>query len=216
MGLSGVEDWERRLRGELAEAGRFLWNRGLIVGREGNISARIPGTHLILIKPSGTCMGELKPEDFILINIDGGVVRGEGRPSIETPMHTRIYRARADVGAVVHTHSTYATALGIAGVEVRAVWLKAALLQAERIPIVEYHRPGSHELAEAVVERLGGGRAVLLRNHGVLAVGRNVQEACAVASAVEETAKIQFIAMLVGRPRTLTRREIEELVRLRE
>ncbi len=117
-GVSMYEGSVHNLRGMLVRVGKQLYDHGLVVGTEGNISARIPETDRVLIKPSGVPLGFLKAEDLIVVDLDGNRVEGELAPSIETPLHTAIYRVRSDVQGVVHTHAPFSTAFGIAGTEI--------------------------------------------------------------------------------------------------
>ncbi|MEM2281471.1 MAG: class II aldolase/adducin family protein [Candidatus Bathyarchaeia archaeon] len=193
-----VEDAIQSLRDRMVHVGKQLYNYGLVVGSEGNISARIPGTNRILIKPSGVSMGFLKAEDFIVVDLDGNKVEGELPPSIETPLHTAIYRARNDVQGVVHTHAPLATAFGIAGVEIIPLMVEMFLYIPNGVPIVPFELPGSKALAEAVQKMIKDYNAVILENHGIITVGPTIEEACLLNRMVEECAKVQFIATLLA------------------
>jgi L-fuculose-phosphate aldolase len=186
------------LRSRLVNVGKQLYNYGLVVGTEGNISARIPGTDKILIKPSGVSMGFLKAEDFIVVDLDGNKVEGELSPSIETPLHTAIYRVRSDVQGVVHTHAPFATAFGIAGTEIIPLQVEMFLYIPNGVPIVSFEMPGSRELAEAVQKLIVDFNAVILENHGVITVGSTIEEACLLNRMVEECAKVQLVATLLA------------------
>ncbi|MEM3566750.1 MAG: class II aldolase/adducin family protein [Candidatus Bathyarchaeia archaeon] len=188
------------LRERLVNVGKQLCNWGLVVGTEGNISARIPGTDKVLIKPSGVSMGSLKTEDFIVVDLDGNKVEGVLAPSIETPLHTAIYRVRSDVQGVVHTHAPFATAFGIAGIEIIPLQVEMFLYIPNGVPIVPFELPGSKALAEAVQKLIRDFNAVILENHGIITVGSAVEEACLLNRMVEECAKVQFVAtMLAGK-----------------
>jgi len=192
------EDAVPNLRRRLVNVGKQLYNYGLVVGTEGNISARIPGTDRILIKPSGVSMGFLKAEDFIVVDLDGNKVEGELSPSIETPLHTAIYRVRSDIQGVVHTHAPFATAFGIAGTEIIPLQVEMFLYIPNGVPIVPFEMPGSRELAEAVQKLIVDFNAVILENHGVITVGSTIEEACLLNRMVEECAKVQLIATLLA------------------
>jgi len=192
------EDAVPNLRRRLVNVGKQLYNYGLVVGTEGNISARIPGTDRILIKPSGVSMGFLKAEDFIVVDLDGNKVEGELSPSIETPSHTAIYRVRSDIQGVVHTHAPFATAFGIAGTEIIPLQVEMFLYIPNGVPIVPFEMPGSRELAEAVQKLIVDFNAVILENHGVITVGSTIEEACLLNRMVEECAKVQLIATLLA------------------
>jgi L-fuculose-phosphate aldolase len=192
------EDTIRNLRDRLVNVGKQLYNYGLVVGTEGNISARIPGTDRILIKPSGVSMGFLKAEDIIVVDLDGNKVEGELFPSIETPLHIAIYRVRRDVQGVVHTHAPFATAFGIAGTEIIPLQVEMFLYIPNGVPIVSFEMPGSRELAEAVQKLIVDFNAVILENHGVITVGSTIEEACLLNRMVEECAKVQLVATLLA------------------
>jgi L-fuculose-phosphate aldolase len=186
------------LRNRLAKVGKQLYDQGLVVGVEGNISARISGTDRILIKPSGVSMESLKEEDFIVVDMGGNKVEGERSPSIETPLHTAIYRVRGDVHGVVHTHAPFATAFGIAGIEIIPLQVEMFLYIPNGVPIVPFELPGSMELADAVQKRIMDFNAVILENHGIITVGSTIEEACFLNRMVEECAKVQLITTLLA------------------
>ena len=196
------------LRERVARVCNLVWERRLVTATEGNVSARVPKTNYIIIKPSGFHMRDVTPDSLIIVDVHGKVIEGKFKPSVETPMHTAVYRNRPDVGGVVHTHQVYATALGVAGVSIQPILLGLKLILG--FPIVPYHLGGTQELADAVVRKLGKRRrGVVLQNHGILAVGSTVEDAFDTALYMEEAAKTQFIAMLAGkgRIRTLTKKE---------
>jgi L-fuculose-phosphate aldolase len=196
-----MSDKEIRGIGErIAKASRELYNHGLVKGTSGNISARFPGTDAFLIKPSGTRMGFLKPEELVLVDLQGKKVAGELNVSLETPMHAAIYRARKDVQAVVHTHPPTATAFGIAKTPILPLQIEMFMLFPNGVPIIPFTAPGSKALAVAVQEKLAGCDAVVLENHGIVTVGETIEAACDLNEMVEEAAKIQFlVTQLAGK-----------------
>jgi len=201
-----MEAAEQDLRERLAKVGRQILEAGLTYGTAGNISARIPNTDACLIKPSAFVMGELKPEDFIIVNINTReVVSGKHKPSTETPFHTTIYKGRADVSGIVHTHSHYATLFGIAGVELVPIGMEISRTPAlaEGVGVAKYAPPGTEELAVNVAEGLGDRCAVLLPHHGVTAIGKTIEEAYRIAKGVEDLAKLQFEVTCIGKPNPL-------------
>jgi len=183
---------------KIVRAGKELYDHGLVKGNSGNISARIPGSDMFLIKPSGVCMGRLKPEELVLVDLEGNKISGKREVSAETPMHAAIYRARRDVQAVVHTHAPTATAFGIAGKEILPFQIEMFMLLPKGVPIVLFKQPGSKALAEAVQKRIADYDAVILENHGIVTVGSTVEAACSLNEMVEEAAKIQLTAMMLS------------------
>ena len=163
----------------------------------GNVSARIPGSSEIWITPSGVFKGDLHPEDLIKIDLEGNVIEGYLRPSVEWPMHTIIYKKRPDVNAVIHAHNPITTGLALAGVELKPITVEA-VLTLRRVPIVPFAYPGTDELAKVVAEHIEGVRALVLQNHGVVAVGYNLVEAEAVVETLEEVALTQLTAFIAS------------------
>ena len=194
------EDAIKDIRERIVKVGKELYEHGLVTGPTGNISARIPGTDTAIIKPSGVSMGLLKPEELVLVDLQGNKIRGELSLSVETPMHTAIYRARSDVQAVVHTHAPVATAFGIAGVEILPLQIEMFMFIPKGVPIIPFEFPGSKELAEAVQKKIVDFDAVILENHGVVTVGSSIEEACDLNKLIEECAEVQYMAtVLAGR-----------------
>jgi len=183
---------------KITKAGKELYDKGLVKGKSGNISARIPGADAFLIKPSGAHMGRLRPEELVLVDFEGNKIRGKRNVSAETSMHAAIYKARKDVHAVVHTHAPTATAFGIAGKEILPLQIEVFMLLPKGVPIVPFKQPGSKALAEAVQKRIADYDAVILENHGIVTVGSTLEAACSLNEMVEEAAKIQFTAMMLS------------------
>lgn len=194
MNAKTIEDIGERL----SKAGKRLHEQGLVIGSSGNISARIPSTETFLIKPSGVRMGFLKPEELVLVDLQGKKIRGELNVSLETPMHAAIYRARRDVQAVVHTHPPTATAFGIAKTEVLPLQIEMFMLFSNGIPVIPYEAPGSKALAETVQKKIAHCDALILENHGIVTVGSTIEAACDLNEMVEEAAKIQFLVTILA------------------
>jgi L-fuculose-phosphate aldolase len=200
----------RDISDKIVKASKELHGRGLVLGTSGNISAKIPGTDTFLIKPSGVYMGLLKPEELVLVTLEGNKIRGESNVSMETPMHAAIYRARKDVQAVVHTHAPTATAFGIARTEILPLQIELFILLPRGVPIIPFKLPGSKALAEAVGKKIAEYDALILENHGIVTVGSTVEAACNLNEMVEEAAKIQFMTMMLEGKATISRAELEK------
>jgi L-fuculose-phosphate aldolase len=183
----------------LVRASRNLHNLGMVRGTSGNISARIPGTDTVLIKPSGAQMGLLHREELVQVSLKGNGIDGKTKVSTETPMHTAIYKTRKDVGAVVHTHAPTATAFGIAGIEILPLQIEMFMLLPKGVPIVPFESPGSKKLAKAVQDKIAEYDALILENHGLVTVGSTIEAACNLNEMVEEGAKVQYMAMTLSR-----------------
>jgi L-fuculose-phosphate aldolase len=183
---------------QIVRAGKKLHNNGLVRGKSGNISAKIPGTDTFLIKPSGISLESLKPEKLVLVDLQGNRVRGETSISMETPMHAAIYRMRKDVQAVVHTHPPTATAFGIAKTEILPLQIEMFLLLPNGVPIISFEKPGSKALADAVQKKIVNHDALILENHGIVTVGPTMEAACDLNEMVEEGAKIQLATLTLA------------------
>jgi ribulose-5-phosphate 4-epimerase/fuculose-1-phosphate aldolase len=206
---------EQDLRERLVKVGQMAWDANLVSGSGGNISARVPGTTTCLIKPSRYRFCDLKPEDFVIVDINTRkLVKGDRKPSVEVPFHTMMYKKREDVGGVVHTHSHYAVLLGIAGVDLVPIGMRIRRTPslAKGVRIAGYAPAGSEELARNVEKSIGEGCAVLLQHHGVLAIGKTIEEAYEIASATEGLAKLQYEVMQIGRPVSLPKSAINSII----
>jgi len=174
---------------EIVRIARSAYNRGLVPGSSGNLSMRIPDSNLVLIKASGVSFRDMNADDVIVVNLDGDIVDGAKKPSKEIRFHLGIYRVRHDVGAVLHTHSPYATLYASLGKPIPRV---VAWPRVKKMPIVEYAPSGSQELAAMVVEAFKDPEVnvALLKHHGVVVVGRTLTEALDLAESIEEAARI--------------------------
>jgi len=202
----------RDLREEVVWAARRMSETALVTGTSGNVSARTPEGG-VLITPSGLDYGQLEPDDLVLVTVEGEILEGSLEPSSETPMHTGIYRARSEIGAVVHTHARFATTLSCLGWPIPPVhYMLTTLSEDGRIPLSDYATYGSEELARYAGEALGDShKACLLRNHGTIAVGASPGEAFARTVVLEEMAELYYRARVAGEPVLLTDEQVVEV-----
>jgi len=201
---------EEQLKEDICKVMRNLFRRGLISALGGNVSARLPGANEFWITPSGIFKGELTPEDLLKLDLDGNVLDGFGRPSIEWPFHAAIYKVRPDVNAVVHAHNPVTLGLALAGIGLKPITVEAVMVL-RKVEIVPFAFPGTDKLAKLVAEKAASGaRAIILQNHGVVALGSNLYDAEAVAETLEEVATAQFVAMALGKePPVIPEKEVE-------
>ena len=214
---AGRWDPERRT---LWEVTREMVKEGLVMGSGGNASLRLSGARdqgLVLITPAGRPYAEMDPADLVVIDLEGDTVQGDLAPSTETALHLRLYRTRGDVRAVMHTHSVYASVCAVAGLEIFPVVDEMVVKVGGPVRVAEYAFPTTEELAERACRALGDRTAVLLRNHGLVGVGRTPREALEVCQLVERVAQIFVYSSLLGRPAALPPEIIsieEELFRM--
>jgi len=186
-------------REAVVAACRELAATGLVRGTSGNVSVRDAVSGLVAVSPSGTTYATMEALDVAVLAHDGEVLEGRLTPTTESGMHLAVYRARPDVGAVVHTHSPFATTLAALREPVPAVHYLLARA-ATTVRVAPYQRYGTPKLAQACVRTLGDDHGVLLANHGVVAVGDDLAAAMAVAEAIEYTAEITWRARAIGVP----------------
>lgn len=185
--------------------------RGLVEERGGNFSIYDPESGYVVITPSGIHRAVLAPEDIAVVDLDGTLIEGEKKPSSETSMHTVIYRERPDLRGIVHTHSTYATSFAVVNQDVPPI-LPSGLMLGRDLPVVPFAMPGSKDLGKTAIPFLEDHSAVLLQNHGVLTVGKTVEDAMLMAIYAEDTAKVYHLALAVGRPVVFEGKRLEALL----
>ena len=186
---------------------------GLVAWTSGNVSARVPGAELMVIKPSGVEYEDRTPETMVVCDLDGRPVEGDYQPSSDTGSHAYVYRHRPDVGGVVHTHSPYATAWAARGEPIPCVLTAIADEFGGEIPIGPFALIGDESIGAGIVETLAGSRspAVLMRNHGVFTVGATARAAVKAAVMVEDAARTVHLARLHGPLVPLSEADIKTL-----
>ncbi len=207
---------EDQLRLDIVEVGRRLWARGFVASNDGNISVRLPGDRL-LMTPTSVSKGFLTPEMMVVTDLDGRMLSGEpGRkPSSEILMHLVAYRQRADVHAVVHAHPPQATGFAVAGIPLDRAVLAEVVTTLGSIPIAEYGTPSTPELSASVEPYVRKHDALLLANHGALALGKDLFAAYYKMETIEHFARISLVTRLLGREHLLSREEVGRLQELR-
>jgi L-ribulose-5-phosphate 4-epimerase len=203
------------LRRTLAELHQSLVENGLVAWTSGNVSARVPGSDLLVIKPSGVGYDDLTAESMVVCDLDGTRVDGDLSPSSDTASHAYIYRHMPEVGGVVHTHSRYATAWAARGEPIPCVLTAMADEFGGEIPVGPFAPIGGDEIGRAVVGTLAGHRspAVLLRSHGVFTVGATARDAVKAAVMCEDVAATVHLAVSRGELDPLPQDQIDALHR---
>jgi L-ribulose-5-phosphate 4-epimerase len=203
----------QRVRAEVAALHAELTRYGLVVWTAGNVSARVPGADLFVIKPSGVSYDELTPEAMVVCDLDGTLVEGDHRPSSDTAAHAYVYSHMPEVGGVVHTHSTYATAWAARGEPVPCVLTMAADEFGGEIPVGPFALIGDDSIGRGIVETLRGSRspAVLMAQHGPFTVGADARAAVKAAVMVEDVARTVHVARQLGEPLALDPSHVDSL-----
>jgi len=203
--------WPEEKR-QVLEASREIARKGLVVGTAGNVSLRVApvdSRELLAITPSSRYYESLTLDDIQVIDFEVEPVEGDLAPSIETMLHIGIYGARKNVNAVIHTHSTFASAIAVAGMNIPAILDEQVTFLGGEIKLAEYAMSGSEELVENALAALEKRNAVLLANHGVVGVGRTMRDALTACELVEKTAKVYISALALGKVNLLPAEVIE-------
>lgn len=183
------------LRNQVCEANKALKDNNLVLWTSGNVSARDPETGYVVIKPSGVLFDDLTAESIVVVDLDGKVIEGEFKPSVDTASHLYVYRHREDVNGIVHTHSAYATSFAITGEPLEIYTTTSAAVFGGPIPISDFATIGEEEIGQEIVEKIGDSTAILIRNHGVFTIGPDYKSALKTSIVLEETAQSVHYAM---------------------
>ncbi|GAT70648.1 L-ribulose-5-phosphate 4-epimerase [Planomonospora sp. ID91781] len=195
-----------RLHDELVRYGLVAWTAG-------NVSGRVPGEDLFVIKPSGISYDDLTPESIVVCDLDGNLVDGDLAPSSDTAAHAYVYRAMPHVGGVVHTHSTYASAWAARGEAIPCVLTAMADEFGGEIPVGPFALIGNDDIGKGIVATLEGHRspAVLMQNHGVFTIGKDARAAVKAAVMCEDVARTVHVARQLGEPLPIAQADIDRL-----
>lgn len=206
---------EYQLRRELADIAHRVYDRGLVAGTDGNISARAGGD-TFLISPSGSCLGMLEPNEFVRIDMAGRAVGGQGRPSSERWMHIAAYAERPDIQAAIHAHPPTVIAFTVAGLTFSQCSLPEVILAFGQVPITTYATPATEEGAVVIRDLIKKFDALVLDRHGSITVGKSLKDAFFKLEKLEHGAHVMLMAHQLGTARDLPPEEIAKLAILRE
>lgn len=201
------------VREQVTDLHAELVRNGLVAWTSGNVSARVPGSRLVVIKPSGVTYDDLRPELMVVVDLDGQRVEGDLSPSSDTDSHLYIYREMPEVGGVVHTHSGYATAWAARGEPIPCVLTAMADEFGGDIPLGPFALIGSDDIGKGVVATLTGSRsgAILMRGHGVFTIGKDAPAAVKSAVMCEDVARTVHLARQLGPLQRLEQSDIDSL-----
>ena len=183
----------------------------LVAWTSGNVSARDSESGLVVIKPSGVPYDELRPEQHVVVDLQGDVVEGTLKPSSDTASHLTIYRHRPDVNGVVHTHSPYATAFAALGRPIPICLTAIADEFGGPIPCAGFALIGGEAIGQQVIEHIGSSPAVLLKQHGVFTIGPTARAAVKAAVMVEDVARTVWLALQIGQPEDIPPEDVAKL-----
>ncbi len=198
-------------RFKVVQFGKKLISSRLTAGTGGNLSCINRREQKVAISPSGIDYEEMLPEDVIITNTTGQVLDGRLKPSSEIGIHLGLYLRRPDIKAVVHTHSVYATTIACLGLEIPPVHYLVGF-SGKKVPIAPYSTFGSPELCESVFQNIGDYNALLMANHGLIAVGTNMLRAFSTAEEIEFVARIYYQTLNIGKPIILSDEEMEKVI----
>lgn len=204
-----IMEKERNL---VVEYGKKLVTENLTDGTGGNISVFDPEQGLMAISPSGMDYFSIKPEDVVIMNLDGEIVDGDRKPSSEKDLHLEIYKNKPGMTAAVHTHSMFCTVLGCLGQPIYSVHYVLADAATDVVPVTPYVTYGTKELALAAVKTMGDAKATLLANHGFISCGKDIGDAFGIARECEWVSQIQWRCSCIGQPNILPKDEMERVM----
>jgi L-ribulose-5-phosphate 4-epimerase len=199
------------LKKELVELHQELPKNDLVRWTGGNVSARDPKTGLVVIKASGIRFEDMKPKHMVVLNMEGKMVEGDFKPSSDVYSHIYIYKHRPDVNGVVHTHSRYATAFAAVGKSIPCVLTAMGDEFGGPIPCGGFALIGDEAIGKVVIESIGKSPSVLLKSHGVFAVGKSAEAAVKAAVMTEDVAATVWLAMQIGTPEIIPQEDVDKL-----
>jgi L-fuculose-phosphate aldolase len=201
---------EGELRRDLCRFSRLLHRLGFMPGTSGNLSVRLDGERL-LVTPTGMSKFLLRPDDVVIVDLEGRHLEGSRKVTSEVSMHLAVYHFRDDVGAVIHSHPPIATAFACAGRGLEQMLCQEAVMTLGVVPLARYATTGTGEVAASLVPYIPGHDAILLANHGAVAYGGTLLQAFQRMETVEHLAQIELVAHQLGAARTLKQEQIKEL-----
>lgn len=199
----------QELKKEMIEITRRMYDKGFVAANDGNVSVRI--NDRILVTPTGKSKGFLKVSDLVWVDLNGKKLEGKLKPTSELLMHLFVYKKREDVKAVVHAHPPYSTALAIAGIELPDSVMPEVITSLGEIPLAPYGTPSTQEVPDSISDLIKSYDAIILRNHGVLTVGKDLAEAYFKLERVEHYAQVFCLTKTFGKIKKLPPEQLEKL-----
>jgi len=191
------------IREEVYKAHISLMENRLVMWTSGNVSARDPKTDLVVIKPSGVSYDKLLPDNLVVVDLNGNIIEGNLKPSVDMATHLYVYKHIPEVMAVIHTHSTCASAFAVIGKSIPVCLTAMADFFGHDIPIGNLVLIGEEEIGKEIVNKIGNSKAIIMKNHGPFTIGTSVNEALKAAIFLEESAKTLIMAKILGEPQSI-------------
>jgi L-fuculose-phosphate aldolase len=210
---SGIHD--RKLKELICEIGRRVYQKGFAAANDGNLSIRV-GPNEVLCSPTMICKGYMTPEDICAVDLEGNQIAGKKKRTSEILLHLSIMKARPDVQAVVHCHPPHATAFAVAGEPIPQCVLPEVEVFMGEIPIAPYETPGTQKFADTVLPFLKGTSCIILKNHGTVSFGKNLEEAFWKTEILDSYCRILMLARQLGRVEYFTQQQTNELLDLKK
>jgi L-fuculose-phosphate aldolase len=203
-----------KIRDQVVNVSKMMYDKGMVNAFEGNVSV-LKGDK-IYITPSGICKGFLTPDMIVVTDMEGQVLEGKLKPSSELMLHINSYKHRPGIKSVVHAHSPHATAFALANLPIESKSYTEMIMLFEKIPLAEYGIPSTDEIFDGVKKYISDYDIVLLANHGIMAVGKDVYDAYFKLEAAESIAKVLILARQLGGEKELEPNQLKELQGLRK
>lgn len=200
---------------KLVEICHKVYEKGFVAAYDGNISCRT-SENTILITRSGICKGRVKEKDIVEIDYSGNLLKGKNKISTEHKIHLYAYKKRNDINAVVHCHPVYSTAFALSGKGLIEHYLPEVLLTLGKVPLCKYATPSTNQVPESLEPYINYSWALLLENHGAVTLGKSLDDAYYKMEKLEQAAKIIFLAKLLNKPRVLSKKNVNDIIKISE
>jgi L-fuculose-phosphate aldolase len=210
---SGIHD--RKVKEQICEIGRRVYQKGFAAANDGNLSIRV-GENEVVCSPTMICKGYMTPEDICAVDLEGKQIGGTRKRTSEILLHLSIMKARPDVKAVVHCHPPHATAFAVAGEPIPQCILPEVEVFMGEIPIAPYETPGTQKFADTVLPFLKGTSCIILKNHGTVSFGKNLEEAFWKTEILDSYCRILMLARQLGKIDYFTQQQTNELLDLKK
>lgn len=212
--LRGRDMLEQDIKSSIVEVSKLMYQKGMVNAFEGNVSVLF--NHRVYITPSAVCKGFLKEDMIVVTDMEGNVLEGKYKPSSEIKLHLAAYRYRPDIRSVIHAHSPYATAFALANKAIESRAYTEMIVLYDKIPLAPYGTPSTDEIHLGVRDLLKEYEIVLLANHGILSVGKDVYDSFFKLESAESMAKVLILTNQLGGEKELPEEKLKELYDLRK